>query len=529
MTHLLRCRPLVWASVFALCGPGATAQTPLARQIAALTNETAVARDHWGVIVTTLDGKPIYALNEGQLFQPASNAKLFTTAAAMALLGTKQRFTTRVEYPPPEQQAKTISGDIVIVGAGDANLNGENFPYTGKASASNAPLRYLAAFADQIAATGVTRVTGDVVGDDTAFPWEPYPEDWAIDDMVWGYGAPVSALTVADNQVGITIQHGKTSGDSPSVDWQAGMPAYYTLDRADLRTGTAKTGDLSTIERAVGSKIVRVSGSFAVDATPDREDLAIADPAEFAAMALREMLEARGIAIDGTARAKHRNTTLPGGFLHASKEPLPQLPMEPLGAVSGLLTGTVSCQDACPIILQHTSPAIEDDIVFTNKTSQNLHAELLLRHLGKTYGSDASTAQGTRVIRQFLLNAGINPDDFIFFDGSGLSGHDLVTPRATAKLLAYAATQPWFAAWKASLPVAGVDGSLEHRFTAPPLKGHVFAKTGTLGEARALSGYLECASGKTVVFSIMDGNHLPGTSTDRDAMDRIVAAIAAAN
>ncbi len=529
MIHLPRCRPLVWATVFAMCGPGAKAQTPMARQIAALTKETAVARDHWGIIVTTLDGKPIYTLNEAQLFQPASNAKLFTTAAAMALLGTKQRFTTRVEYPAPEEQAKTISGDIVIVGAGDANLNGENFPYTGKASASTAPLRYLGAFADQIAATGVTRVTGDVVGDDTVFPWEPYPEDWAIDDMVWGYGAPVSALTIADNQIGIMIQPSGNISEPPSVDWQSGMPAYYTLDRADLQTGPAKTGDLSTITREVGSKIVRVSGSFAVDATPDREDLAIADPSEFAATALREMLQARGIAVDGAARAKHRQTTLPGGFLHVSKEPLPQLPKEPVGAISALLTGQVSCQDACPVILQHTSPTIEDDIAFTNKTSQNLHAELLLRHLGKTYGTDGSTAQGARVIRQFLLNAGLDKDDFIFFDGSGLSGHDLVTPRATARLLAYATAQPWFAAWKASLPIGGVDGSLEHRFTALPLKGHVFAKTGTLGEARALSGYLDCASGKTVIFSIMDGNHLPGTSADRDAIDRIVAAIAAAN
>ena len=120
-------------------------------------------------------------------------------------------------------------------------------------------------------------------------------------------------------------------------------------------------------------------------------------------------------------------------------------------------------------------------------------------------------------------------DDFVFFDGSGLSGHDLVTPRATVRLLQYASVQPWFADWKSSLPVGGVDGSLEGRFTTAPLKGHVFAKTGTLGEARALSGYVECASGRTVIFSIMVGNHLPQTNADRDVTNKIVAAIAAAN
>jgi D-alanyl-D-alanine carboxypeptidase/D-alanyl-D-alanine-endopeptidase (penicillin-binding protein 4) len=140
------------------------------------------------------------------------------------------------------------------------------------------------------------------------------------------------------------------------------------------------------------------------------------------------------------------------------------------------------------------------------------------------------------LVQAFLLHAGIDGDDFVFYDGSGLSGHDLVTPRATARLLAFAATNPktydaaptWFADWKASLPVGGEDGTLENRFPNPPLKDHIFAKTGTEGEARALSGYLDCASGRTVIFSILVSNHLPGTTADRDAMDKIVAAIQAA-
>ncbi len=178
----------------------------------------------------------------------------------------------------------------------------------------------------------------------------------------------------------------------------------------------------------------------------------------------------------------------------------------------------------------HTSPPLAEDVTVTNKVSQNLHAELWLHHLGKrTFCSDGSTVAGARLVRAFLEHVGIDKDDFVFFDGSGLSGHDLVTPRATARLLQYASTQPWFADWKKTLPVGGEDGSLVERFGKAPLKDHVFAKTGTLGEARALSGYLEGASGKTVIFSIMVGNHMPQTSGDREAMDKIVAAIAAAN
>jgi D-alanyl-D-alanine carboxypeptidase/D-alanyl-D-alanine-endopeptidase (penicillin-binding protein 4) len=178
---------------------------------------------------------------------------------------------------------------------------------------------------------------------------------------------------------------------------------------------------------------------------------------------------------------------------------------------------------------------VAEDILLTNKLSQNLHAEMMIRNIATTKDCMPQAANGVQWVRHFLYYAGIDKDDFVFYDGSGLSSYDLVTPRAVAKLLSYAAhdpktsqPQPWFAAWKASLPIGGVDGTLADRLTKAPLKGHVFAKTGTHSEGRALSGYLECASGQTVIFSILDENHLPGDSADRDAMDKIVAAIAAA-
>ena len=282
-------------------------------------------------------------------------------------------------------------------------------------------------------------------------------------------------------------------------------------------------------------------GSIAADAQPDEEEVAIHDPAEYAAVALKGMLEARGIVVTGKARALHRISTDARGFIKTTREEIPGFdPSKHYGAQrmqgSGQGLGP-ECGDHCDanaqqgekVLASHVSPALRDDLVVTNKVSQNLHAELFLHQLGTAVVNDGSTAEGARVIRAFLGQAGVDPDDFVFFDGSGLSGHDLVTPRATARLLQYASTQPWFAEWKKSLPVGGEDGSLIARFGKAPLKDHVFAKTGTLGEARALSGYLECASGKTVIFSIMVGNHPPGSNADRDAMDKIVAAIGAAN
>jgi D-alanyl-D-alanine carboxypeptidase/D-alanyl-D-alanine-endopeptidase (penicillin-binding protein 4) len=518
---------------------------PLKVQIAKLLADPSVSAAHWGILVTKMDGKPgekpIYALNEGQLFQPASNAKLFTTAAAMALLGADTTYETKIVGKGVFDGTSKLTGDVVLVGAGDANLSGRTIPYVAPALRPNppppapAPLRYLEAMADQVAATGLKVVNGDVVGDDTLFPWEPYAENWTIDDAVWGYGAPVSALTINDNQIKVTVTPGESVGKPAAVTIDPAVP-YYTLD-VSVTTGEAKSEGAVGMDRAMGSKMLRVFGSIAMDAKPDVEEVAIEDPAEYAAVALKGMLEARGIVVTGRARAEHVLSSNTKGFIQESHEAIPQLFIPLVGGLSyGRGGGPAGCIEDCPKtgrmlkqLASHRSANLGDDVVVTNKVSQNLHAELFLHQLGATVVNNGSTAQGARVVRAFLLNAGIDKDDFVFFDGSGLSGHDLVAPRATGKLLQYATTQPWFLDWKASLPVGGEDGSLAERFAKAPLAGHVIAKTGTLGEARALSGYLVCASGKTVIFSIMVGNHMPGTHADRDAMDKIVAAIAETN
>jgi D-alanyl-D-alanine carboxypeptidase/D-alanyl-D-alanine-endopeptidase (penicillin-binding protein 4) len=515
--------------------------TKLARTIAGLVEGPDVVRDHWGIAVTAMDGAPIYLLNEGQLFQPASNTKLYTTAAAMALLGSATKFETRILARGVMEGTTALKGDVVLVGAGDANLSGRAIPYVAPAATPKPapgapplpevnPLRYLEAMADQVATTGLKVVNGDVVGDDTLFPWEPYPQDWSIDDTVWGYGAPVSALTINDNQIKVTVTPAAVAGQPAAVVVDPAVPSYYKLD-VSVTTGAVKSGSHVQMERALGSKVLRVYGSIGVDAQPDEEEVAIHDPAEYAAVALKGMLEARGIVVTGKARATHRISNDAEGFLEGMKKP-----GQEQAVVNGGLEGGSCLVSPPPVegsdrtLATHLSSPLLEDVVVTNKVSQNLHAELWLHHLGRrTYCGKGSTVEGARLVRAYLEHAGIDKDDFVFFDGSGLSGHDLVTPRATARLLQYASTQPWFADWKKSLPVGGEDGSLAERFGKAPLKEHVFAKTGTLGEARALSGYVECASGKTVIFSIMVGNHLPQTTKDRETMDEIVAAIAAEN
>ncbi len=499
--------------------------TSLGEKIAAVLADPAVARAHWGIAVTALDGTPIYGLDEGKLFRPASNAKLYTTAAAMALLGPASAVTTEVKSIAPTTDG-VIRGDVRLVSDGDANLSGMPFPYVpvaGETPASATPLKAIDDLAAQIAARGIKRITGGVVGDDTGWAWEPYPQSWAIDDMVWGYGAPVSSLSVNDSYITVTLKAGTHEGDA-AVATQSPDVGFYTLV-VQVSTGAPKSATKVDVERAVGSRTVKISGVIALGGK-DVEQLAVIDPPLFAAQALRVELISHGVKVSGEAKAEERPAAITDGFAKQSHEAVMSLPQQ---VVAFPMTATM-CSDGCDTtIASHISPALYQDVMYTLKESQNLHAEQLLRRLGKTWGREASGAQGARVVRQYLINAGLDGGDFVFYDGSGLSDHDLVAPRGTAQLLAYATTQPWFAAWKAAFPIGGVDGTLASRFKDAPLKGHVFGKTGTLGESRGLSGYLDCASGKQVIFSIYVDNHTPGGSADRVAMDKIVAAIAGSN
>jgi D-alanyl-D-alanine carboxypeptidase/D-alanyl-D-alanine-endopeptidase (penicillin-binding protein 4) len=531
----------------------------LGNQIAAMVAEPTVARAHWGVMVTALDGTPIYGLNEGQLFQPDSNTKLFTTAAAMVLLGPDRRFETKVFAEGSIGSNGELHGDLDLRGGGDANFASALFPYRPPskqpANDSQAPPSPLAAIddlADQVVAKGVKTIDGDVVGDD--YDFDPYPLGWAADDLLWGYGAPVSALTIHDNQIDVTITPVSPTKSSTSADIQMSpdLPYYAGERRVETSDDFGPTSVL--FERSPGSKDLSITGIVTTKAEPMHEEIAIKDPAEYAALALKTALEKRGVLVRGGANADHYDPHNSAPFLPATQAPIPGYAPEfprssPLGRrVSDLGnfmdSKTVECSFTAVVIgpqkvrtelATHESPQVREDVMLTNKVSQNLHAEMMIRNIASTKDCMGEASKGVQWVRHFLYYAGIDKDDFVFYDGSGMSTYDLVTPRATAKLLSFAAhdpktaaPQPWFADWKASLPIGGVDGTLADRFTKPPLKGRVFAKTGTHSEGNALSGYLDCASGHTVIFSIFVDHHLPGDTAPRATIDRIVAAIAAA-
>ncbi|MGB8889550.1 MAG: D-alanyl-D-alanine carboxypeptidase/D-alanyl-D-alanine-endopeptidase [Candidatus Korobacteraceae bacterium] len=481
----------------------------LSHDIEQMLSDPEAARGFWGIYAVSLDtGRPIFAHNQDRMFTPASNTKLFTTAAVFGLIGSDYRFKTTVETMGTLDKYGRLDSDLVVVGRGDPNLSGRTLPYNLHTERKAPPIQVLQNLADQLVQHGLKYVDGDVIADDSYFVFERYGEGWSQDDLAREWGAPVSALTINDNVIFVNIMPAQRPGERAFLSITP-FPEYYKIDNRVMTTPQGTGPRTVSINREPGSNQLTFWGNIPQDDPGFGEALAIEDPADFTARLFRQLLEERGVTIYGRARTHHTEL--------ASTETF---------SVTSMASGggdTTRPPNPAPMVLaSYQSQPVTQDLRIINKVSQNLHAELMLRLLGKEKGTSGSIEGGLEVLRGFLVNAGVKADQFVFYDGSGLSREDLVTPQAIVAILRYCHQQPWGRTYEDTLPVAAVDGSLADRFHNTPAAKVVRAKTGSLSHVYSLAGYATTQSGEPIAFSVMTNNNTMPTKKALDTIDQIV-------
>ena len=468
----------------------------LNRHIDATLNSPEMTGTRWGLVVMDLTGKELIAIRPDERFAPASNTKLVTTAAAF-------RFIPNVDQPSVSAGTSlwlapraTGAPDLILRGGGDTMLS----------DAPDCIEHCLYQLADLLLANNVT-VVNDIIGDDRLFPDEPYAPGWSWEDLQYYYGTAISALVVDDNTLELEI--GSVPGSSDiQLRWQDGDAVMPLINQATTTPTSFDDGRKRLrMSRKGGSDTLRVYGSLPKDTPPYAQGIGIEDPALTLAQKLIPHLLSRKISVAGSPRALHRELSLADEPDHRCCG-VPVIP-QPQGQYVATLV----------------AKPLHDSLTLINKESRNIHAEVALRRLGLIDGA-GSREDGVLKMQQILTEAGVSPTAFDFTDGSGLSVYNRISPRALAKLVLYTEKQSWGAQWRETLPIGGVDGSLEKRFKGTILEGKITAKTGTLTGVNALSGFLETARGKTLVFSFFANDRPSDAPSANRKIDAVLVDIA---
>ena len=440
--------------------------TPVQRSLESLTENRALLGAQSGVAIKSLsDDACAFRSNDEQFFIPASNMKLFTTAAGLILLGPEFRYKTSL-YADGEIRGGLLDGNLIIRGVGDPTLSGR-FQAGGAAE-------IFSDWAERLLRLGVTQIKGDIIGDGSLFGEAYLGAGWAWDDDLYCYSAQISALSINDNCVAISVRPGSAAGETPFITVDDGS-GYITIRNRAVTTSSAEGASLR-LSREPASNLLTVSGEIPAGADFERFFVTIHNPALFAAAHLRRALESKGIVIGGTISDR--------------------------GQFSGPIV-----YESMKIVASYTSPPLREVIGEINKTSRNLYAELLFRTLGNSFLGDGSARAAAEVLKGALVKMSVPPDSVVVYDGSGLSRMNLVTPAALLALLKYMYRHEHFSYFLDSLPIAGIDGTLRDRMRNTPAEGRVLAKTGSMTHVLNLSGYVRSRAGKMYAFSILTNNY----------------------
>jgi D-alanyl-D-alanine carboxypeptidase/D-alanyl-D-alanine-endopeptidase (penicillin-binding protein 4) len=451
----------------------------LIKELEAIVSDPNLHNAQIGIYIESLDdGRALYRHNEHKLFIPASNMKLFTTAAALVTLGPEWRYQTRV-LSEGDVSDSILHGNLIVSGQGDPAISGRFH--------NNDALAIFKTWADSLRSKGVKRIEGDLLGDDSFFKGDRLGEGWQWDDESYYYSAQTAALSFNDNCVDISVIPGKKTGDAAIVQLDPATDYVTVINSA--KTAPADSAESIRLLRRRAQNIIDLDGRIPVSADTQMESISIENPPLYFLSALRQTLINHGIEIKGNI------SILPDSELARVKQ--------------------------ATLLFRHSSPAVSELIKVINKSSHNLYAEQLIKTMGAIKRHEGSFTAGTQYVSEWMNSVGIAPAGLIMADGSGLSRMNMVSPAAVATLLRFLYHHKYFESYYDSLPIAGVDGTLIYRMNATAAQGNVRAKTGFVRYARNLSGFIKDSRQRPYLFALLFNNFSTPVAYINAIQDRI--------
>jgi D-alanyl-D-alanine carboxypeptidase, serine-type, PBP4 family len=472
LTLLLGNSPQVVAQMPAVSGDICPGE--LGAKVDAIANRPEFSRSRWGILIQPLSSTTIlYSRDAQKYFIPASNVKLLTTAAALQKLGANFRIRTSVYSGE--------NGNLYIAGRGDPSITETQ----------------LKSLASQLKQRGINRVN-DLIGDDSYFQGNAVNPNWEWEDAQAGYGAPINSLMFNQNAIELILSP-QSIGQPLKVTFaQPKLTNQWQIQNNSVTVGQNES-EFVQVGRDFDRPAIRVSGQLKAGAESESAYVAVINPANNFLQHFQQALAAEGIAVKQALLAsRSRNFT------------------QELATVE--------------------SPPLAELVKETNRESNNVYAEVLLRLLGKVTGilpvlqlqtgkmpvpQEDTIEVGLKELKTALTQLGVNPNSYILADGSGLSRHNLISPEALVQTLRLMANSPTASFYRASLAVAGESGTLKNRFITPN-RVILQAKTGTLSGVSALSGYVEVPNYEPLVFSIIVNQSDLSAPKVRSAIDEIV-------